>query len=165
MNFLPYHSPPPWTRYKGWAHVVPSWRIAASHSRGPRSMGNGGSCHLCKTTVVKKSSKNCILLLWNITQCNFYLGVATQPRRLQLFMLYPAASQVVAMPPRRPFLAALGPHVPNTIIFGSMGPVFSTQWARNGFAHITNIDTLPKVIKWAQLAAHTHNDSITIIII
>jgi hypothetical protein len=49
------------------------------------------------------------------------------------------------------------------IIFGVLGCAFYPQWASNGYAHITNCDCLPKVIKWARLATHANCNSTAII--
>lgn len=48
---------------------------------------------------------------------------------------------------------------------GSLGPTFSNQWARNGYAHITNIVLFLKVIKWARLANYTNLTATTLITI
>ena len=51
------------------------------------------------------------------------------------------------------------------VIFDSLGPTFSTQGKGCGYTHITTLDLLPKMIKWAKLATHTNHNSTTIIII
>ena len=51
------------------------------------------------------------------------------------------------------------------VIFGSLGPTFSTQWNGCGYAHITTLNLLPKIIKWAKLATHTNHKFATIITI
>ena len=100
-----------WTRSsKRGKAVVPS-HTAVSHNRGPRS---------CKKICGKNSSNNVFFLLWGKTQCGFYCfgvkrsaiftGRGGTAWAVANFMLYPAASQVVALPPRRPFLAT-GQHL------------------------------------------------------
>jgi hypothetical protein len=48
-------------------------------------------------------------------------------------------------------------------IFRSLDLAFSNKWAVNGYTQITDLDLLPKVIKWAKLANHASPNFLTII--
>lgn len=49
--------------------------------------------------------------------------------------------------------------------FGSSNHTTSTEWACHGYAHITNIDLLPKTINWAKLATQSTYNYTTMITI
>ena len=99
---------------KCWAHVVPSWPTAVSNIHGPHSMGNEGSCHLgCrlwKKNYNKKSRIKIKFYCFGVKRSAVFTGRGGPTWVVAAFMMYLAASQVVALPPRWPFLV-VGQHL------------------------------------------------------